>query len=58
MNLFHPSVPWSRRWRRWLPLAIAAGAGGTALVIWFEELIAFAIEIITCSDHTKQSNFS
>jgi hypothetical protein len=46
MNYSYPSVSWSRRWRRWLPPAVAAGAGGTALVIWFEELIAFATEII------------
>lgn len=35
-----------RRWQRWIPPATAAGAGGTALVIWFEETIAFATEFI------------
>jgi hypothetical protein len=35
-----------RRWRRWgLPVA-ATGAGGTATVIWFEEMVAFATEFI------------
>jgi hypothetical protein len=43
MNRPHTSVS---RSRRWLPPATAAGAGGTALVIWFEELIAFATEFI------------
>ena len=41
MNRPHTSVS---RPRRWLPPAMAAGAGGTALVIWFEELIAHAAE--------------
>jgi len=42
----HSSGFRSRRWRRWIPSATAAGAGGTALVIWFEELIVFATEFI------------
>ena len=46
MNHSHSSVSRSRRWRRWIPATTAAGAGGTALVIWFEELIAFATEFI------------
>ena len=46
MNRPHTSVSRSRRWRRWLPPATAAGAGGTTLVIWFEELIALAAEFI------------
>jgi len=29
-----------------MPATTAAGAGGTALVIWFEEWIAFATEFI------------
>jgi hypothetical protein len=33
--------------RRWWKPATATGAGGTAAVIWFEELILFAEEIIT-----------
>lgn len=43
----HTPVSRSRRWRLWLPPATAAGAGGTALVIWFEELIALAGEFIS-----------
>ena len=36
----------SHRVRRlWKP-AIATGTGGTALVIWFEEIISFATEFI------------
>lgn len=46
MNHPHTSVSRSRRWRRWLPPATVAGAGGTALVIWFEELIALVAEFI------------
>jgi membrane protein DedA with SNARE-associated domain len=46
MDHSHSSVSRSPRWRRWLPRSAAAGAGGTALVIWFEELIAFATEFI------------
>jgi len=46
MEHTHYSVSRSRRWRRWMPATTAAGAGGTALVIWFEELIAFATEFI------------
>lgn len=46
MNHPHASVSRSRRWRLWLPPATVAGTGGTALVIWFEELIALATEFI------------
>lgn len=46
MNRSHTSVSRSRRWRHWLPPATAAGAGGIALVIWFEELIAITSEFI------------
>ena len=35
-----------RRWRRWVPPAVAVGAGGATLVIWFEEVIALATEFI------------
>jgi hypothetical protein len=43
----NPSSPsHSRRWRRWGLPAAATGAGGTALVIWFEEITASAMEII------------
>ena len=47
MNHLTTSVSYSRRWRRWLLPATSAGAGGTALVIWFEELIALAAEFIS-----------
>lgn len=42
----HDSVSPSRHWRQWIPATTAAGAGGTALVVWFEELITFATEFI------------
>lgn len=36
----------SPRFRRlWKP-ALATGAGGTAFVVWFEEIMAFTVEII------------
>ena len=34
----------SRLRKLWKP-AVATGAGGTTLVIWFEEIMAFAVEI-------------
>ena len=46
MKHLQDSVSRSRHWRRWVPASTAAGAGGTALVIWFEEWMAFATEII------------
>ncbi len=33
--------------KRWWKPATATGAGGTAVAVWFEELILFAEEIIT-----------
>ncbi len=42
-----PTIPISRfsRLRKlWKP-AVATGAGGTTLVIWFEEIMAFTVEI-------------
>lgn len=40
----HPSrFSFFQRW--WKPAA-ATGAGGTALVVWFEELLAFGSEIL------------
>jgi hypothetical protein len=43
----NPSSPSrSRRGRRWGLPAAATGAGGTAIVIWFEEIMASAMEII------------
>jgi len=38
-----PRFPFFQRW--WKPAAVT-GAGGTALAIWFEELIAFGSEIL------------
>ncbi len=35
-----------RRWPRWVPPTAALSAGGAALVIWFEEVVAFATEFI------------
>ncbi|MCX6078253.1 MAG: hypothetical protein NTW32_01855 [Chloroflexi bacterium] len=46
-----PRFPFFRRLFRkkyaglWKP-AVVTGAGGTALVIWFEEIIAFSTEIL------------
>lgn len=46
MSNFSKPTTYSLRFRRlWKP-AIATGTGGTALVIWFEEIISFATEII------------
>ena len=38
-----PHFSFFQRW--WKPAAVT-GAGGTAVAIWFEELIAFGIEIL------------
>jgi len=46
MNHSHTSVPRSRLRRRWIAPVVATGAGGTVLMIWLEELIAFATEFI------------
>jgi hypothetical protein len=46
MNHTHSSISQTRHWRRWIPPATVAGAGGTALVIWFEEVIIFVTEFI------------
>ena len=46
MNHSNSPISHSRRWRRWIPTATAIGAGGTALVIWFEEIFAIAAEFI------------
>jgi hypothetical protein len=35
-----------RRWQRWIPPAAVASAGGTSLVIWFEEVAAIITELI------------
>ena len=44
-NQPHPVSRFSRLRKLWKP-AVATGAGGTTLVIWFEEIIAFAGEFI------------
>jgi hypothetical protein len=44
MNHYPSSNSHSRRWRRWIPPTVAVGTGGTALVIWFDEVVAFATE--------------
>jgi len=41
----HPVSRSSRLRKLWKP-AITTGAGGTTLAIWFEEVMAFAVEII------------
>jgi hypothetical protein len=47
----HPRFPFFRRLSRkknvglWKP-AVVTGAGGTALAIWFEEILAFGTEIL------------
>lgn len=33
-----------RRWRRWIKPAAAAGAGGTSLLVFFEELLIIAVD--------------
>jgi hypothetical protein len=35
-----------RHWRRWASPMATFGAVGTTLVIWFEEVVAFATEFI------------
>jgi len=40
-----PSFRFPRFQRFWKP-ALATGAGGTSLIIWFEEIIAFATDFI------------
>jgi hypothetical protein len=44
-NQLHPvsRFPWLRRF--WKPAAVT-GVGGTTLVIWFEEIIAFTADFI------------
>ena len=41
-----PSIKHSQRWRwAWKPAAVIT-AGGAALITWFEEIIATAVEFI------------
>jgi hypothetical protein len=44
-NQLHPVFRFSRLRKLWKP-AVASGVGGTTLVIWFEEIIAFATDFI------------
>jgi hypothetical protein len=41
----HPVSRFSRLRKLWKP-AVATGAGGTTLAIWFEEIIAFTADFI------------
>lgn len=41
----HPVSRFPRLRKLWKP-ALVSGAGGTTLVIWFEEIIAFAADFI------------
>ena len=41
----HPVSRFPRFHQLWKP-AVATGAGGTTLVIWFEEIMAFAADFI------------
>jgi len=42
----HPVSRFPRLRRLWKP-AVATGGGGTAIIIWFEEIMAFAAEFIS-----------
>ncbi len=44
-NQPHPVSRFPRFRKLWKP-AVVTGAGGTTLAIWFEEIIAFAMEFI------------
>ncbi len=44
-NQPHPVSRFPRLRKFWKP-AVATGAGGTTIVIWFEEIIAFATDFI------------
>mgnify|MGYP006382720357 CR=1 FL=1 len=44
-NLQHSVSRFSGLRKLWKP-AVATGAGGTTLIIWFEEIIAFATDFI------------
>ena len=44
-NQPHPVSRFSRLRRLWKP-ALASGAGGTTLIIWFEDIMAFAVDFI------------
>jgi hypothetical protein len=44
-NQPHPTSRFPLVRKLWKP-AVATGAGGTTLVIWFEEIIAFATDFI------------
>ena len=42
----HPVSRFPRLRKLWKP-AVATGAGGTTLALWFEEIVAFAAEFIS-----------
>ena len=44
-NQSHPISRFPRLRKLWKP-AVATGAGGTTLIIWFEEIIAFTTDFI------------
>jgi hypothetical protein len=46
MKRTQSTQPDARNRKRWIRPAIASGAGGTALVVWFEELLALAAEFL------------
>jgi Ca2+-transporting ATPase len=46
MKRTQSTQPGARNRKRWIRPAIASGAGGTALVVWFEELLALAAEFL------------
>jgi hypothetical protein len=46
MNHIPSSDSHPHQWRRWIARASVAGAGGTTLAIWFEEVAAFVTEYI------------
>jgi hypothetical protein len=33
-------------WKRWIPPIVCVGAGGTTLLVWFEEVAVFVTEAI------------
>jgi hypothetical protein len=46
MNRNPSSGSHPRRWPRWASITAALSAGGATLLIWFEEVVAFAVEFI------------
>jgi hypothetical protein len=46
MNPTQSSRPRGRNWKRWTLPTTAAGAGGMAVVLWFEEMMILALELV------------